>query len=450
MRANKYSLTIILRVAFLTLTLFLLANTFYRDAFFITQFFLLVIAVIQVFSLIKSVSKTRDEVIDFLQTLEFDDLSIRYKVSGDSSLDSLQREFNKIMNRLRSLREDKEDEFQYMKNIVQHVGIGLITFNGNGKVQMINTAAKRLLTINRLNNIDDLKDLSPRLVSIFYKLRTGGRELVRLEIGGDIVQLAVYAIQLTLKGEEFKLISIQNIQTELEEKEMEAWQNLVRVLTHEIMNSVTPITSLATTVETELSLKTRDDLEAVTLHKDDLEDILLAVRTIKKRGMGLSRFVQDFRNLTHIPTPKISEIPVKQLFEEIILLLKKELDDQEIKVSLIVDPIGMVIQADKGMIEQVLINLLKNAIQAFDEHKNRLIELKGYYGEKARPVLSVKDNGSGIEEEAVEKIFIPFFTTKKNGSGIGLSLSRQIMRQHKGVLGVKSKVDEGTEFVLKF
>ena len=447
---DKYNIRVVLRVALLSLTMYLMISSFVSNAFIITQALLLVLTIIQIISLVKFINKTKDDVLDFLQTLEFEDLSFRYKTSDNPAIDMLNKEYNKIMDKLRALREGREDEFQYMKNIVQHVGMGLITFDRTGKVQIINTAAKKLLKVNQLKSIDELKEPYPHLVSIFYRLRTGGRELVRLEIGGDIVQLAIYAIQLTLQGEEFKLISVQNIQTELEEKEMEAWQNLVRVLTHEIMNSVTPITSLATTVEVELADKNHQGKEFATFSKEDIDDMSLAVQTIKKRSIGLTRFVQDFRNLTHIPIPKVTEISVSQMFEEITILLKKEIEDNSIKVSMIIEPRGMIIHADKSMIEQVLINLIKNAIQAFDEHTNRLIELKGFYGEKARPILSVRDNGSGIDEEAMEKIFIPFFTTKKNGSGIGLSLSRQIMRKHQGTLGVKSRTDEGTEFVLKF
>jgi two-component system nitrogen regulation sensor histidine kinase NtrY len=255
---------------------------------------------------------------------------------------------------------------------------------------------------------------------------------------------------VTLRGELYKLISIQNIQNELEEKEMEAWQNLVRVLTHEIMNSVTPISSLANTVEDELKIQLNNDQEIKSISNEDIEDLHLAVQTIKRRSQGLIRFVQDFRNLTHIPKPKIEEIEVKDLLDDMLILLKKEIEANGVIVTIQVDPKNMTLNADKDLIEQVLINLIKNATQAFDEQTNKLVEVTAYFDEKSRPIISVKDNGNGIEEEALQKIFIPFFTTKKNGSGIGLSLSKQIMRQHQGMLGVKSKLDEGTEFFLRF
>jgi signal transduction histidine kinase len=260
--------------------------------------------------------------------------------------------------------------------------------------------------------------------------------------------LSVYAIELTLKGENVKLVSIQNIQSELEEKEMEAWQNLVRVLTHEIMNSVTPISSLAGTIESEL--KHHFDEKTPVLSPEELKDIHLSLQTISKRSEGLIRFVKEFRSLTNIPKPKPTVIMTRALLEEIWMLHKMELTEKGIQLAIDVYPEDLTILADKGMIEQVLINLVKNAIQSFDEQTDRKITLRAFVSEKSRPVILVKDNGTGIDPDAIDKIFIPFFTTKKSGSGIGLSLSRQIMRQHQGTLNVKSEAGKGTEFFLRF
>lgn len=448
---NNTRKAVLFRVASLTATIFLFSWLIFNDGYFVTELVVFVLLGLQIISLIKALERNNEELISFLDSIRHDDISHNYKTDfKNEDTNRLNHELNKALRDLREVRREKEADFQYLKNIVQHVGIGLITFNRSGKVQIINTAAKKLLRVNSIDNIRDLSSVSESLVDIFIRLRTGGRDLIRLEIGGDIVQLAIYAIELTLRGEEFKLVSVQNIQNELEEKEMEAWQNLVRVLTHEIMNSVTPISSLANTVEDELNEQLSNDQEVNHITNEEIADIHLAIQTIKKRSQGLIRFVQDFRNLTHIPKPKIAEINVRELLEEMLMLLKREIEDNGIQASIRVDPANMTINADKELIEQVLINLVKNAIQAFDEQTNRLVELNAYFDEKSRPVISVKDNGNGIDDEALEKIFIPFFTTKKSGSGIGLSLSRQIMRQHQGMLGVKSKMDEGTEFFLRF
>ncbi|MEP2771566.1 MAG: ATP-binding protein [Fulvivirga sp.] len=448
---NNSKIAIYARVGLLTLTIFLLSYTLYSDAFIITQLVIFILFGLQIYSLVKFMDKGNNELMNFLNSIRYDDISYTYTTdSKNEDINKLNNELNKVLKNLREVRKEKEADFQYLKNIVQHVGIGLITFDKQGKIQIMNTAAKKLLKVNQAEAIDDLNVVSPSLVEIFRRLRTGGRDLIRLEIGGDIVQLAIYAIELTLRGDEFKLVSIQNIQSELEEKEMEAWQNLVRVLTHEIMNSVTPISSLANTVEEELKTQLGNDQDVNHITNDEVEDLHLAIQTIKKRSQGLIRFVQDFRNLTHIPKPKISGIEVEGLLNELLLLLKNEAESNNIIIKVRIDPKNLTINADKELIEQVLINLIKNAIQAFDEQTNRLVEISAYVDEKSRPIISVKDNGNGIDDEALEKIFIPFFTTKKTGSGIGLSLSRQIMRQHQGMLGVKSKLDEGTEFFLRF
>jgi signal transduction histidine kinase len=314
----------------------------------------------------------------------------------------------------------------------------------------MNAASKKLLNVSQIENVKELEDISPELVDVFFRLKTGGRDLVKVQVSDNIIQLAVFAIELTLRGEEFKLISLQNIQSELEEMEMDAWQNLVRVLTHEIMNSVTPISSLAGTVEDELRTQIGDRANAQEITDEDLEDLYHAVQTIQKRSEGLIRFVQDFRNLTHIPHPKITDIKAIELIKETETLLQSEIEKHNINFKTSVDPDSIFIKGDKGMIEQVLINLVKNAFQAFDEETNRIVEVKVSLSEKSRPIISVRDNGNGIDEEAMEKIFIPFFTTKKTGSGIGLSLSRQIMRKHQGTITVRSKLDEGTEFQMRF
>lgn len=357
------------------------------------------------------------------------------------------KEVNEEISRLENANREKDSEYQFYKNIVMHVGIGIIIFKESGKIEIINSAARKLLKVTRAENIRDFSEVSMPLVQAFQRLRTGGRELIQIRIGEDIIQLSVYAIEMTLRGENLKLVSLQNIQRELEEKEMEAWQNLVKVLTHEIMNSVTPISSLASIVEDELKPYLEDQKK---IPHDQLCDMQLSLQTISKRSDGLIHFVKEFRSLAHIPKPKIENIVVKSLLEEVTTLHKKELNDKNIQLSMSILPEDLSISADKNMIEQVLINLLKNAIQAFDEDGEKRIELKAFLSDKQRPIISVKDTGTGIEPEALEKIFIPFFTTKKTGSGIGLSLSRQIMRNHQGSLTVRSTVGKGTEFQLRF
>lgn len=407
-------------------------------------------SVYQVKMLVDQLDRSNENIASFFRSIQFDDLTYSFKTtSEDPNIRQLHEQLNDALLKLRNARREKDSEFLFFKNIVMHVGIGLIVFKEDGHIEIFNSAARKLLKVNRAEVLDDLKEVSEPLVQVFQKLKTGGRELVRLKTGEEIVQLSIYAIELTLRNENVKLISIQNIQSELEEKEMEAWQNLVRVLTHEIMNSVTPISSLAGTVEEELKPHV-NELTSEPLSRDQLSDIHLSLQTISKRSEGLIHFVKEFRSLTAIPKPRPTQIDIKCLFDELTILHKRDLTERSIQLVTSVYPEDLTISADKNMIEQVLINLIRNAIQSFEDQGEKIITIKAYLNEKTRPVISIRDNGTGIDPEAMEKIFIPFFTTKKSGSGIGLSLSRQIMRQHQGTLTVKSTVGQGTEFFMRF
>ncbi len=438
------------RIAILLSTVFAFAFVVHDKSIFnLLPFGLLAAIAFQVSHLIKSVEQPTGDFSSFFKSMRFDETTFSYKTdSQDLNTKKLQSELNEALSKLKNLRVERDSEYQFFKNIVQHVGIGILTFKKDGSIQIINSAAKRLLRVTKAETLQDLKEISEPLVDAFRQLKTGGRELIRIKTGDESVQLSIFAIELTLRGDELKLISMSNIQNELEEKEMEAWQNLVRVLTHEIMNSVTPISSLAGIVEEDLKHRLEREPDHSVIKKEDLEDMHLSLLTITKRSEGLIHFVREFRNLTHIPKPKITPIEVKRLLEELATLHKKELADAQVTISINIDPADLIIQADKSMIEQVLINLIKNAIQSFDEQVERRILLSAYVTEK--PVITVRDTGPGIEPEALEKIFIPFFSTKKTGSGIGLSLSRQIMRQHEGSITVKSTLREGTEFFLRF
>lgn len=448
---NNYKFNIIIRVIVLALSILLLANLLATNSLILTVGLVTVLAVIQVISLIRFIDKTNNEVNSFFETLKNQDpLNPNFEPGEGEYYNRLVEHYYEIIDKLKALDIDKNAKYQYIKTIVQHVGIGIITFNKSGEIQIINTAAKRLFRITHINNISELRKLSESLVNSFEMLKTGGRDLIKIINNEETIQLAVFAIELTLKDEEFKLVSVQNIQTELEENEMEAWQKLVRVLTHEIMNSVTPISSLANTLEEDIKYRIDGDGQEKEMSKDDMADLHLAIKTILKRSEGLIRFVTDFRSLTHIPKTKFSEVAITDLFEHIELLMKHDLEQNKIDYKRSIMPPDLKIKIDQELIEQVLINLIKNAIQALKDEPEKIIALSAFLKDNKHIIISVKDTGPGIDEEAQSKIFIPFYTTKKSGSGIGLSLSKQIMRQHLGTISVKSKLNEGTEFVLRF
>ena len=453
---KNFKVQLILRVALLTLTIYFFIDLYNSDSYTFTRGLVLVLLIAQVYYLYQFLNKVNRELVTFLKSIHYDDFSLTYpERSTRSSLDHVYKEFNAVIKKFREIRAEKEAQYTYLKTIVQHVGIGIITIDRSGEIQIINTAARALLGIKQVKNISQFKTVSQALVTAMESMQTGGRDLIKIHRDGDEVQLAIYVIELSLRGKEFKLISLQNIQSELEEKEMEAWQNLIRVLTHEIMNSVTPISSLAATVDDEMRgfLESEGDMNPIS--NEEIEDFHLALHTIHTRSESLIKFVSDFRNMTRVKLPTIEEHRVCDILKHVISLLSNDMKAQQIELDYFVDPEDLLFSVDKEQIEQVLINLVKNAIQALAENDEdgkteKLLKIKASAGEDHSVIITISDNGPGIEEEALKKIFIPFFTTKKNGSGIGLSLSKQIMRNHRGNISAKSVLNVGTEFTLKF
>ncbi len=433
------------RVLLLTLTVGLGAFLFFRTAYHVTLLIVAGIAAYQTCALIRYVEKTNRDLTRFLEAVRGSDFSQTFTGGGlGTSFNELKAAFNEVLSAFRRARAEWEEHYRYLQTVVQHVGIGLMAFQPDGDVELMNAAARRLLwTGPALRNIKSLEALSKPLVETLFRLGPGEKALVKVEDAGDLLHLAIYAAEFRLRERNFTLVSLHNIQSELEEKEMEAWQNLIRVLTHEIMNSVTPITSLAATAHGLLTVQTEERLPEETLN-----DIREAVQTIQRRGQGLLHFVDAYRRLTRIPKPDFQIFPVSGLFQRATSLMRAQIEN--IRFHTQVDPSSLELTADPDLIEQVLINLLRNAIQALESQPNARIDLVARMDERGRVVIHVKDNGPGILEEAQQRIFVPFFTTKRDGSGIGLSLSRQIMRLHRGTINVRSVPDAETDFILRF
>jgi len=443
-----YKVGLLGRVAFLAASLFLLAYTIIDSwgVFMISLF--LVLVVFQIIYLLRYSEGSFKKVRIFLDNIKQDKYSQLYPVKFDGTeTDDLHIEFNAILAKLKEDQAEKEANYQYFRSVFKHLSIGLITFGENGEIQIVNTAAKRILDVEELKNIAEISGINKELHLAINNLRTGGSELIKIAHPDGIMQISVYVIELLMRGEKFKLVSLQNIQSELEEKEMEAWQNLVKILTHEIMNSIAPISSLAGTIQSEMQNKIEQVDE---ISPADMEDYLMGISTIEKRSQGLISFVSDFRSLAHIPTPKFSSIAISKLFDQLEVLLQNQLEANQIKLTKEINPKELILFGDQNQIEQVMINLTQNAIQAVEDAEKKSIVLRAFIDEAGKIILEVADTGKGIEEEALSKIFIPFFTTKKKGSGIGLSLSKQIMRRHKGNIQVRSTQGEGTTFKLIF
>jgi nitrogen fixation/metabolism regulation signal transduction histidine kinase len=397
------------------------------------------------------VQRTNREIARFFSSIKYSDFSQSFKTTiKGSAFEELSSSFSEVIDEFRKARTEKEEHFRYLQTVVQHVSIGLMAYTSDGNVELINNAAKHLMKINNIKNISDLSVVSDSLVEAISKIKAGEKILVKIADGNELSQLSIHAAEFKLKGNHYTLTSISNIQSELEEKEMEAWQNLIRVLTHEIMNSVTPIVSLSSTAsllleEADKKIKAGNDPGA-----DNLDDVKEALNTIIRRSKGLLRFIDDYRNLTRIPVPNFQIVHIPSLFERIHKLFADQFKDKNIKFTYSTKPVNLEVTADPDLIEQVIINLILNSFNAVSNSPTPEISLLGMIDNYGKAMIQIEDNGQGVPEELCEKIFIPFFTTRKEGSGIGLSLSRQIMRLHKGGITVKSIPDKETVFTLRF
>ena len=422
------------------LFLYLLLDTEYRATILVAA---LLIAY-QIYALIHYVEKTNRDLSRFFLAIRHADFSQSFVSGGlGSSFDELKRSFNEVLDAFRQERAEKEEHARYLQTVVQHVGVGLVAFRRDGEVALLNSAVRRLLRLSHLKNIAALRERYPQLEQALRQLGPGKKTLVQIQDDDQVLQLAVYATGFRLREQEYSLVSLHNIQSELEEQEMEAWQKLIRVLTHEIMNSITPIASLAGTVNGMLN-------GAGQVEDETIDDVRQALQTIQRRSEGLLRFVDTYRNLTHLPTPEFQILPVAELFDRVAQLMRPQLEEQGTSLAVEVEPRSLELTADAGQIEQVLINLLRNAAQALDGQQGGRIGLRARMDGRGRPLIEVSDDGPGIVTEALDKIFIPFFTTRQDGSGIGLSLCRQIMRLHRGTIGARSQPGEETVFALRF
>jgi signal transduction histidine kinase len=314
---------------------------------------------------------------------------------------------------------------------------------------LINKAAKTILKVVHLKNIKFLEGCSKELVSALFNLRSGQRILLKVQLNGDLSQLVLQATEFILHEQRYTLVSIQNIQSELEEKEIESWHRLIRVLTHEIVNSVTPISSLASTAS-DILVKNSNGNGSGSIDPLIIEDVRSAVQTIENRSQGLLHFVESYRKLLSVPKPQFKIFTIESLFRRVEHLMNPQLAAHKIRIKTMVEPETLEMTADPDQIEQVLINLILNSKQALAGNPDPRIEMQANQDKRGRIILRVVDNGVGILKEVQDKIFIPFFTTNKNGNGIGLSLSQQIMRLHRGTITVKSDPNEETVVSLKF
>jgi two-component system, NtrC family, nitrogen regulation sensor histidine kinase NtrY len=452
MNSNKYYTGIIVRVILIVVSALILAFLSYKTNYLYTISVLVILIIIETWSMIRYILKRRDDIKRMLEYIKENNPTIYFSRSREYPFNELGYFLNEIGDIVREVRIEKENQLQYMQHIVEHVGTGLLSFDKEGNIEIINQAAKDLLGVQEINSINILEKVQRGLPEILRKVSVGEQKVITLKSGNKLQQLAIRVSIFAIGRKEIRLVSLQDIKNELDEKEMDSWQKLIRVLTHEIINSVTPVTSLTSTISG--FFKKGDQVVASKdLSDENIREALTGLGYIEDRGKNLIDFVSRFRSLTKLPKPKFEEVSLTVLFDSITLLKKDELSANGIVLNCITSSQNMNLYCDRSLIEHVLLNLVNNASDAVSGNMNgkeRNIEIMGSTTGDQHPVISVRDNGSGIPDDLIENIFIPFFTTKEHGSGIGLSLSRQIMKLHGGTISVFSRPGIETVFSLIF
>jgi two-component system, NtrC family, nitrogen regulation sensor histidine kinase NtrY len=446
---KRFSIGIIVRIILLTICLFLGIWLFYVQELWLAPGILALVVAFLAGEMIYYVNSINHKLARFLDSIRFTDFSSSF--TSDSKMGGSFREvnmaFNQVMEVFKQTRAEKEEQMLFLQVIIQHINSGIISFNAEGKIGIINNAAKHLLQIPQFRDIKDLGKLSPKLLKEVMVMKPGQRIYFKVNTG---LHLIIQSASLKMGGQSWSLLSLQNINAELQSNELEAWQNLTKVLRHEIMNSITPISSLVESLRTILDEDSYVQQEGFLIKKGGFQDIQEGLDTIANRSKGLVNFVNAYRDYTNIPEPKKELIAAHTLFENVIGLMKEELKSNHIDVHLEIKPEELELLCDPDQITMILINLVKNASESILNQADRRIILRAIGQGDMGTIIQVEDHGPGIIPEALERIFVPFYTTKKTGSGIGLAISRQIMNLHRGSLQVTSVPGVKTEFTMSF
>ena len=392
--------------------------------------------------------KAHDELEQFVESVHYRDFSRYFDVKhAPVDLQPLRQGFNEINSTFKVISKEKETQYQYLQKILELVDTGILSFDmENGEVVWMNESLKRMLQLPYLKTIHSMTKRDLNLYNDIMALRPGEGKIATAHPEKNTFKILLSATAFQTDGRKYKLIAFQNVSEALDETESKAWQKLLSVMTHEIMNSIAPISSLADT------LKNRLQQSVTYLNNEDgsIDDLELGIDTIKRRSEGLLKFAETYRNLNKITKPNLKKVYIRDLFENMHHLMQPTLAQKNIEMEIILKDTDLPLEADTNLVEQVLINLVVNAIEAVRERPEPRIVLSAWLSNNKKTVIRIADNGMGMSEEVLDKIFIPFFSTKKHGSGIGLSLCKQIMMLHRGNIQVQSVEGEGTAFLLQF
>jgi len=450
---KRFSISVVLQLVLILPMLFAIAFLFFkldRSQYIYTFIVLISLLSFQVYFLLRFITRTNHELAKFIDAIKQEDYSLKYpEIKAKNSVAELHQSFNTIIEAFKQVKIDREIQFNFLQLIIENIEIGILTINEKQEIVLMNTAAEKLLGVHKSKSWRQLKQKAAFVCGEMETIFPGGKKLIEIKAGEYTLTLSIEVIKTTLMDQPHKLITLNNIKKEIEQKELDAWIKLIRVLNHEIMNSTTPISSLTETIIMLLEDKKAGPKPLVELDQEVITDVIGSVKTIQKRSDGLYNFVNEYRKLTKVPPPRIEQQNVKELFEELATLMQPSLSENNICFSVNVQPEDLVIPMDPNLVEQVMINLIKNAIEAMSNTRDPSITIKAG-SVSGSPYISVTDNGPGIETGLMQEVFVPFFSTREEGSGIGLSLSRQIMHLHGGSILLESVPGVSTTFTLNF
>ncbi|HKH62151.1 MAG TPA: HAMP domain-containing sensor histidine kinase [Flavitalea sp.] len=447
MALKKFEWRILLRVALLFVTLSI-ASLLLVLGKYIYLAFIVPVIIYQVIEFYRFQHKAHVELDQFVEAIHYRDFSRYFDVKhAPLELQPLRKGFNEINSTFKLISKEKETQYQYLQKILELVDTGILSYELNtGEVVWMNESLKRMLQLPYLKTIESLSKRDPGLYKEICELKSTDHKIATAHLERNAFKVLLSATAFQTDGRKYKLIAFQNVSEALDETESKAWQKLLSVMTHEIMNSIAPISSLADTLKNRLN----QSVSELKHNSGSFDDLEVGIETIKRRSEGLLKFAETYRNLNKITAPNLKKMFVRDLFENLNQLMAPTLEQKNIELEIILKDPDLMLEADTNLIEQVLINLVVNAIEAIKDKKSPRIILSAYLAANFKTVVKVADNGTGMPEEVVEKIFIPFFSTKKSGSGIGLSLCKQIMMLHRGNIQVQSIEGEGTAFMLQF
>ncbi|MFB6341681.1 PAS domain-containing sensor histidine kinase [Saccharicrinis sp. FJH62] len=446
MAYRRFNLILNLRILILILLTVATGYTIGAGLSWMTSIALLLLDIISVLALIRFLNTTNKQISYFIQAVKNDDTTLRFPPeTGNKIINELHEALNELNIILQQTKQESRIKERYFSEILQNIATGVMVINERGFITEVNTAILELLGLQTLTHMSQLSRVDPKFKSEIDQLDNHQKQVLTLNGKNDKTQVIARCSVINLKHENIKLITIQDIRGELERKEIDSWVKLIRVLSHEIMNTLAPVTSIAQTLKGIWKEKIKTD--ASFSKDDDIESTIGGLDVIGERGEALIRFVQSYRILTKAPQPKLAPVEINSFSDRIKILISPLKEDFKGEIRYNTQHEEFTFIADEQMVVQVVINLVKNAIEALGSIPDPVIEIAC---EKANNAIeiSVSDNGDGIPEDILDEIFIPFFTTKENGSGIGLSLSRQIMRLHGGTLKVSSSPETGTRFTM--